>query len=84
MGGVGAQALGSEPVVARRPPWAAYARRQPEKTLLHKVVRENLETFLAEVRASNPEGRGLPGHVEQEFRRYLKCGILEEGWAHTD
>ena len=63
VGGVGAQALESEPVAASRPPWAAYARRQPEKTLLHKVVRENLETFLAEVRASNPEGRGLPGYV---------------------
>ena len=23
----------------------------------------------------------MPGYVEQEFRRYLKCGILEEGYT---
>ena len=56
-----------------------YARRQPEKTVLHKVVCENLETFLAQVRAGDPEGHSLPKHVEDEFRDYLKCGRLSEG-----
>ena len=50
-------------------------RREPEKTLLHQWVRENLETLLAQVRAEDPDGLGLPTYVEQEFRRYLKCGI---------
>jgi len=41
-------------------------------------VRENLETFLAELRA---EDRDLPRHVEREFREYLKCGQVGEGFA---
>jgi hypothetical protein len=27
------------------------------------------------------DGHGLPRYVEEEFRRYLRCGILEEGFA---
>jgi hypothetical protein len=45
------------------------------------VVRENLETFLAEVRAAEPDGHGLPGYVEEEFRSYIDCGLLEKGYA---
>ena len=63
---------------ARQPLPSGYARRRPEKTVLHQVVRENLETFLAELRE---DGRGLPRYVEQEFRRFLRCGILEEGFT---
>jgi hypothetical protein len=53
-------------VAARRPPWAGYARRQPEKTVLHKVVRESLETFLANMpvafscRTPDSDGVGPP------------------------
>jgi len=42
------------------------------------VVREELETFLAETREC---GKGLPKYVEKEFREYLKCGQLEHGFA---
>lgn len=57
-----------------------YARREPVGTVLHKIVRENLETMLAEVRGGDPAGRGLPGYVEKEFREYLKCGVVSEGF----
>jgi hypothetical protein len=53
-------------------------RRQPEQTVLHEVIREHLETFLREL---SEDGRGLPRHVENEFRGYLRCGLLSEGWA---
>ena len=46
--------------------------------MLHQVVREHLESFLAELAQ---EGHYLPKHVEQEFRRYVPCGILSEGFA---
>jgi len=59
-------------------------RREPEKTVLHKVVREHLETLLAEVRAGDPEQRGLPAFVEEEFRRYLDCGILAKGFVRLE
>jgi len=52
----------------------AYVRREPEKTVLHVVVREHLETFLATFRAEH--GKSLPRDVEQELRRYLRCGVL--------
>mgnify|MGYP001558296617 CR=1 FL=1 len=36
---------------------SGYVRREPENTVLHQVVREHLETFLAQAREN---GRGLP------------------------
>jgi hypothetical protein len=56
----------------------SYRRREPEKELLYQVIAENLETFLARLRA---EGHDLPGYVVQEFYRYLECGILAHGFA---
>ncbi len=66
---------------ASAPLSCGFRRRQPETTLLHKVVRDNLETFLADVRATDPNHAGLPRFVEQEFRRYLDCGILSRGFS---
>jgi hypothetical protein len=51
-----------------------YERHRPETTVLHLVVGEHLETFLATVREEL--GKDLPRYVEQELRRYLRCGIL--------
>jgi hypothetical protein len=53
-----------------------YRRREPENTVLHKVVREHLETFLAR---REEEGRPVPQFVERELRSYLECGILAHG-----
>jgi len=53
-----------------------YRRRDPEATLLHKIVREHLETFLAR---ADEEGRPVPAFVEDEFRSYLGCGVLAHG-----
>ena len=45
-----------------------YRRREPEKTLLHAVVRERLESFLAQARERSSHGRGLPAFVERDLR----------------
>ena len=50
-----------------------YVRRTPERTALHLVVRGHLETFLATVREER--GKDLPRYVEDELRRYVRCGI---------
>jgi len=50
-----------------------YVRRQPERTVLHQVIREHLETFLAEARRRGG-GEGLPRFVERELREFLSCG----------
>lgn len=62
---------------------AYYRRREPEKTLLHRVVRENLNPFLAKADARASEGRRLPAYVRGAFRRFLDCGILARGFARV-
>jgi len=58
-----------------------YQRHQPEKTVLYKIVQENLETFLNLVHQEYD--RPLPDFVENEFRDYLKCGILAHGFLRS-
>jgi DNA-directed RNA polymerase subunit RPC12/RpoP len=58
-----------------------YERRKPEDSVLYRVIRENLETFLAYTHQSEV-GRGFPAFVEKELRGYLDCGILSgKGFA---
>ena len=49
----------------------SYRRREPEKTVLYQVVRENLNTFLEYADSRSAEGRSLPAYVRNAFRRYL-------------
>ena len=65
----------------RRAPVASlgYTPRQAERTVLHQVVRENLETFLATTARADPAG--LPAFLEQEFRGFLDCGVWARGFA---
>jgi hypothetical protein len=63
--------------VSSGPDETAYTRRTPEQTLLHRVVREQLETFLARATA---RGQAPPRFIEQELRAYLRCGILAHGF----
>jgi hypothetical protein len=62
-------------------PVRRYRRREPERTLLHRVVRDRLEPFLAAVRERSVSGRGLPAYVERDLRAYLDCGLLARGFA---
>ena len=62
-----------------RPP--AYARRRPELSTLHKVVRENLATLYAATEAGF-DGTPLPRFVRQELDGYVGCGSLNRGFAH--
>ena len=68
------------PGAARRPLGTTYARRQPEKSVLHEVLGEHLESFLEELAC---EGRYLPRYVVEELRRFLPCGLLSEGFARV-
>ena len=54
-----------------------YTPRKPEETVLHGVIAEQLETFLARRREQD---RAVPAFVEREFRNYLTCGIAEFGF----
>jgi len=71
--------------IRRRPhggpaPSRRYERRRPEKTPLHRVISENLESWLEwRDRGERP----VPGYVEEEFRGYLECGLLCFGFARA-
>ena len=55
-----------------------YEPKQPEDGVLHRVLREHLESFLEEGRSA---GDALPLFVERELREFLSCGILARGFA---
>jgi len=57
-----------------------YRPRDAEHTVLHQVIAEHLEAFLAAVAAAG-DGAGLPQFVEREFREFLTCGVFEHGVA---
>ena len=59
-----------------------YQRREPEKSLLHRIVREHLATFLIEAQDRYPSGE-LPRFIRAEFERYLRCGLLCHGFARV-
>ena len=69
-----------EPGAASSAPRASYHRREPEKSVLYRVVLDNIETLLEEARSSSQDGSGYPKFVEKEMRRYLACGILGGGF----
>jgi len=56
-------------------------RRESEQSVLRRVVREHLETFLAEAPAGGREG--LPRFVERERREFLTCGVMARGFARV-
>src|SRR5262249_15542549 len=58
---------------------APYVPRAAADTVLHGVVREHLETFLAAA-AARTDGVGLPRFIEREFRAFLRCGLLAHGF----
>ena len=64
-------------------PLAGYRRCEPERTVLHELVARYGQTMLAEVRAADPEGGGLPGHVERELTEYLRCGVRAHGFVRA-
>lgn len=74
----------AQPAIATCPTGSgvAYQRREPERTLLHRIVRENLAAFLAEAAERYPSGE-LPHFIVCEFERYLRCGLICHGFARV-
>jgi len=72
-----------EPGAASRPVPDGYQRRTPEATALYAIISNNLETFLDDATERHESGAGYPDFIEKEFRRYLSCGILPNGFARV-
>jgi hypothetical protein len=68
---------------AARAPLPGYRRREPEKTVLHRLVRSELDTLVREARERSEHGAGLPRFVVRELEAYLGCGVLGNGFARV-
>ena len=60
-----------------------YARRQPETTVLYRVVRDHLPALLDQARDRSEHGFGYPCFVEREFEKFLACGLLCHGFIRV-
>jgi ribosomal protein S27E len=58
-----------------------YKRREPQGQVLHKMVREHLEPFLAYTREHYR--KPLPKYVERELRGLLRCGDPWHGFTRV-
>ena len=63
-------------------PTEPYRRRQPENSVLYRVLQAHLEEFVARTR-DRTSGACLPGFVIRELRAFLGCGILANGFARV-
>ena len=60
-----------------------YRRRTPGTRALHRLVSSTLGPLRARLTIEDPYGRGLPRYVERELEEYLRCGLLEHGFARV-
>ncbi len=67
----------------RHGPPAIYRPRRPAATILHRTVREHLETFLAVAQAGDDDLRPVRPAAERALREYLRCGIPAHGFARV-
>ena len=66
-----------------KPGTAAYRRRRPERSAVYQVVQGHLKTWLAGCRHADEGGFQVGAYIEQDFRKYLECGILAHGFARA-
>ena len=59
---------------------APYRPRHPERTVLYQVVQHHFASWLAERHAADDPP---PGYVQEDFRRYLDCGLFCRGFARA-
>jgi hypothetical protein len=69
-----------EPGAASSAPCFSYQRREPQKTVLYRVVLDNVETLFEEARRGGEDGSGYPKFVQKAMRHYLSCGLLPGGF----
>ena len=62
---------------------ARYRPRRPSQSVLYRTVQEHIETWLAQRRDGHDDDGSVAQYIEREFRRYLDCGILADGFARA-
>ncbi len=84
MPGITSAATATPPSATRparpRSPGYSYKRREVERGVLYRVVRDHVETFYQAVEDGFVSA-ALPSFVREEFERYVDCGVLCRGAA---
>jgi hypothetical protein len=60
--------------------YAEYIRHEPEQTILYMVLEEHTQTFFDAI-ARDSHRKALPDYIRREFDKFLRCGILSEGFV---
>ncbi|MFT5099697.1 MAG: ribosomal protein S27E [Patiriisocius sp.] len=66
--------------LAKSPGGFVYKRHKLEETDLYKIIEQSLPKFQSHL--SNAD-ISLPAFVHNEFRSYLRCGLLEHGFLRV-
>jgi ribosomal protein S27E len=62
------------------PASVCYQRHKPEDTNLYKIIEQNLPSFQSYLSSADIS---LPQFVDEEFREYLRCSLLEHSFIHV-
>jgi len=60
----------------------AVVRRDPSRSVVNRVLRAHLETFLNRF-TDEHGGRSLPAYVERELRAVIACGDMAHGFCRV-
>jgi hypothetical protein len=71
------------PEASTRPIAKGYQRRKPEETVLHDVVSRNMSACLSAAEERSEHGFGYPAFVGREFKKFLDCGQLRQGFVRV-
>ena len=66
--------------LTKSPGGFAYQRHKPEETALYKIIERNLPAFRSHLSDADIS---LPIFVHDEFRSYLRCGMLKHGFVRV-
>ena len=58
-----------------------YQRRAPERCVLYQLMQQKLESWLERSAGYDRDSGCVPAYLENDFRRYLECGIVAYGFA---
>jgi len=57
-----------------------YERHKPEQSLLYQTIQSYWPSFVSHCEAQN---QAVPNFVKREFEAYLRCGVLDYGFARV-
>lgn len=71
------------PGTAAAPLPDAHRPRRPDHSVLYRLVAQHWPAYLADRRARDPDGAGVPRFIEDAFESFLRCGILSYGFVRV-